>query len=91
MCDKNNEKEGILTPFHSMMHALEDSFSIVMYSGTHDNSMLNDCVHRNHDFSLILKKGMGVMSYEALSHSGAKSRVGPNGLVKLDLRLFMYL
>ena len=91
MCDKNKKKEGIPTPSYSMMHALEDGFSIVMYSGTHDTNMYNGCVHRNHAVRLILKKGQGVMWHEALYHSRAKSRDSLIGLVKPDLRLFMYL
>ena len=62
------------------MHALEDGFSIVMYSGTHDTNMYNGCVHRNHDFRLILKKGMGAMWHEALYNSG-----GNQETVLLDL------
>ena len=74
-----------------MMHALEDGFSIVMYSGTHDTNMFNGCVHRNNAVRLILNKGMRVMLYEALYHSGGKPRDSDIGLVKPDLRLFMYL
>ena len=74
-----------------MMHTLEDRFSIMMCTCTHDTHKFNDCFHRKHAVRLILNKGMGVMWHEALYHSGAKSRVGPSGLVKPDLRLFMYL
>ena len=91
MCDKNKKKEGIPTPSYSMMHALEYGFSIVMYSGTHDTNMFNDCVHRNHAVRLVLKKGKGVMWHEALYHSWAESRESLIGRVKSDLRLFMYL
>ena len=31
------------------------------------------------------------MWHESLYHSGAKSRAGPSGFVKTDLRLFMHL
>ena len=55
-----------------MMHALEDSFSMVMYRGTHDINMYNDCVLRNYTVRLILKKGQGDMWHEALCHSGEK-------------------
>ena len=91
MCVKNKKQEVILTPSYSMMHALEDGFSIAMYSGTHDNIMINSCVHINHAVKIILKKGQGVMWHEALYHSGDKSKVVPSGLVTPDLRLFMYL
>ena len=91
MCDNNKKKEGIPTPSYSMMHALEDGFSIVMYSGTRENNMTNSCVHRYHAVRLILKKEMGFMWYERLYHSGVKSRVGPSGIVKPDLRFVMYV
>ena len=53
MCNKNKKQEVIPTPSYLMMHALEDGFSIVMYSDTHDNNMFNGCVHRNHAVKLI--------------------------------------
>ena len=74
-----------------MIHALEDGFMILMYSGTHDTNMSNGYVQRKHTIRLILNKGMEVMSYESLYHSGTKSRVSPSGLVKADLRKFKYL
>ena len=91
MRDNDMKKEGILTPSYSMIHALEDSFIIMMYSVTHDNIMTTGCVHRNHAIKLILRKGMGGMWHERLYQSGAKSRVGPSGIVKPDLKFFMYL
>ena len=56
MCDNNKKQECIPNPSYSMMHALENVFSIVMYIGTHDTNMFNGCVHRNHAVRLILKK-----------------------------------
>ena len=57
MCDKNKKQEGIPTPSYSMIHALEDGFSIVINSDIHDINMFNSCVHRNDAIRLILKKG----------------------------------
>ena len=92
MCDKNKKQEGVPNPSYSMMHALEDSFSLVIYNGgTHDTNMFNGCVHWNHAVRLTLKKGKGAMWHETLYHSGAKSRERPIWLKKTDLRLFMYL
>ena len=91
MCNKNNKKEVILNPSYSMMHAPMDGFDIVMYRGTHDNNVSNGCVHRHHAVRLILKKRMGAMWHESLYHSGAKSRLGPSGLGKPDLRLLIYV
>ena len=34
---------------------------------------------------------MGVMCHESLYQSGENLRQGPSGLVKVDLRLFVYL
>ena len=57
MCDKNKKNRVYrLLPF-SIIPALEDGFSIVMYSGIHDTNMYNSCVHRNHAVRLILNKG----------------------------------
>ena len=53
--------------------------------------MLNGYVYRNYAVSLILNKGMGVMWHESLYHSGTKSRKNHSRLVKVDLRLLMYL
>ena len=55
-----------MNPSYSMMHVLEDGFSIVMYICTYDDIMTIGCVHRNHAARLILKKGMGIMWHELL-------------------------
>ena len=91
MCTTNKKQESIPNPLYLMMHELADGLSIMMYSGTHDTNMSNDCVHRNHTVRLILNKGMRFMRHESLYHPGAKSRQTPSRLVKVDLRLFMYL
>ena len=62
-----------------------------MYNDTHDTKMFNGCVHINYSVRLILNKGMGVIWNESLYHPGKKTRQSPSGLVKADLRLFMYL
>ena len=61
ICNINKKQKIIPNPSYSMMHALEDGFSIMMYSGIHDTIMLNGCVHRNHAVRLILKKRIGVI------------------------------
>ena len=40
---------------------------------------------------LILNKGMEVMWHESFYHSGENSKKSSSGLVKADLRIFMYL
>ena len=71
MCTNNKKQESIPNPSYSMMHALKDGFSIMMYSSTHDTQMSNGCVHRKHAVRLILNKGIRVMWHESLYHSGA--------------------
>ena len=48
MCNINKKQESIPNPSYSIMHALEDDFSIMMYSVTHDTTMFNGCVYRKH-------------------------------------------
>ena len=91
MCNINNKQESIPNHLYSMMHVLEDGFSIMMYGGTHDTNMFNGCVHRKHAVRLVLNNGIGVMRHESLYHSGAKSRQRSSGFVKANLRLFMCL
>ena len=73
MLNANNKKDSILNPSYSMMHALEDGFSIMMYSCTHVTKMCNGCVQRKNALRLILNKGMGVMWHKLLYHSVTKS------------------
>ena len=77
MLNMNKKQKSIPNISYSMMYVLEDGFSIMMYSGTRDTKMFNGCVHKNHAVSLILNKGIGVMWYESLYHSGARSRERP--------------
>ena len=56
MCNINKNKKSIPNPSYSMMHALGDSFRIMMYSGTYDTNIFNGCVHRKHAARLILNK-----------------------------------
>ena len=46
MCNIDKKQETIPNPSYSMMHALEDGFSIIIYSDTHDTNMSNSCVYR---------------------------------------------
>ena len=50
----NKKQESIPNPSSSMMHALEEGFSIMMYSCTHATEMWTGGVHRKHDVRLIL-------------------------------------
>ena len=61
MCNINKKKESIPNPSYSIMHTLEDFFSIMINSGTHDTRIFNGYVYRNNDVKLILNKGMGAM------------------------------
>ena len=85
------KQESIPNPSYSMIHILEDGFSIMMYSCTHDTKNFNGCVHRKYAIMLTLNKAMKLIWNESLYHSRAKSRQTPSGLVKADLKLFMYL
>ena len=69
MCNINKKQEIIPNPSYSMMQALEDGFSIMMYSGSHDTIMSNGCAHKKHAVSLILNKQTEALWHESLYHS----------------------
>lgn len=65
-----------------MMHALEDSFHIVMYSCTHNYTLAKSFqVCRNSSIQLILTKKENIFWQEALYHIGSKLRPDPEGNV----------
>ena len=61
----NKKQESIPNPSYSMMHAVEEKFSIMMYICTHETKMWNSCVYRKHDIRLIFAKEMVAMWHES--------------------------
>ena len=80
-------KDAILdNASYSIMHSFEESFSIILYTGTH-SSFENALIHRNHAIRLIFGNGMVVIWYKKLLHSGSKKRInagGEEGSSKVD-------
>ena len=74
------------TPSFSLMHSLEDGFSILMYSGSH-RVRLNPttCLHNYNAVRIILPEWMAIIWHESLFHAGAKSRD------TADMRFFSYV
>ena len=46
MLNVNKKQESIPNPSYSIMYALEEGFSIMMHSCTHDTEMWNSYVHK---------------------------------------------
>ena len=62
-------------PSYSMMHSLQDSFSIVLYSKTNDTELSPEmCSHQKIEVRLILPEHMVLIWNESTCHGGAKSR-----------------
>ena len=80
------------TPSYSIMHSLQEGFSILMYSGSHRVN-LHPGLHLHHcnAVKIILPPNMMIIWHEALFHAGAKSRKTPQGAHKEDLRFFSYI
>ena len=79
-------------PSFSMMHSLEDGFSIVMYSHSHRVNLESGCpLHDRCGIRIILPKWMAIIWHEGLLHSGARSRDGTLGLPLEDMRFFAYI
>ena len=57
----NKKQESIPNSSYSMMYALEEVLSVMMYSCTHETTMWNGCVHKKYAVRLILAKGMVAM------------------------------
>ena len=87
MYEELNFKEDMPTkPSYSSMHSLEDGFSILMYSGTHQLKLRPDmCLHKYNNVGIILLELMSIIWHESLSHAGAKSRDTQ------DMRFFLYM
>ena len=78
------------TPSYSIMHSLEEGFSIVMYSGTHRVNLYGPLVmHQANAVRLHLPPWMCIIWHESLYHSGAKAR--GTYPPQLDRRFFPYV
>ena len=88
-----NQKEGMPSrPSFSMMHSLEDGFSIVMYSHSHHVNLGHGCrLHDRCGIRIILPKWMAIIWHEGVLHSGARSRTGEGDLTLEDMRFFAYI
>ena len=86
--DERSFKQDMPTnPSYSLMHSLEEGFSILMYSGTHRTKLRPDmCMHKYSAVRIILPPWMAIIWHESLFHAGAKCR---NGLQ--DMRYFSYI
>ena len=79
-----------IPPSFSVMHALSDGFSIVMFSNTHNNQKKLYTIHQSMGIRLILKYGMTLVWNGFLLHCGAKSRTTKDGTHLMDTRWFNY-
>ena len=74
------------TPSFSIMHSLEEGFSILMYSGSHRVRLNpNLCLHNYNAVRIILPEWMCIIWHESLFHAGARSRQS------IDMRFFSYV
>ena len=91
--DEINLKAEIPTlPSYSIMHSLDEGFSIVMYSGSHRvNLRAGFCLHKNCGIRIILPKWMAIIWHESLYHSGGKSRTRQWVITLEVLRFFGYV
>ena len=76
-------------PSFSMLSAMKDGFSVVLYSRTH--LLLPKIIHKSQGLRLILADGMHLLFNGYLIHSGGCSRSGPQGNLLNDKRLFSYV
>ena len=91
--DEINFKAEMPTlPSYSIMHSLDEGFSIVMYSGSHRvNLRAGFCLHKNCGIRIILPKWMAIIWHESLYHSGGKSRTRQWVITLEDMRFFGYV
>ena len=74
------------TPSYSIMHSLEDGFSVLMYSGSHRVRLNpNICLHKYNAVRIILPEWMAIIWHESLFHAGTRSRNTE------DMRFFSYV
>ena len=74
------------TPSYSIMHSLEDGFSVLMYSGSHRVRLnSNICLHKYNAVRIILPEWMAIIWHESLFHAGTRSRN------TADMRFFSYV
>ena len=89
--DTSNQKNNMPSrPSYSLMHSLQEGFSIVIYSRSHKVNLCPElCLHRNCAIRLVLPPEMCLIIHEGTMYSEAKSRDTPNS--QADLRLFGYV
>lgn len=88
--DENLKRDMPPRPSYSIMHSLEEGFSIVLYSRSHRVNLSSRLhLHRNCAIRLILGPEMCLIWHEGIFHSGAKSRNTPDP--QQDLRFFSYV
>ena len=75
---------------YSLMFALEDGFSFVVFSKSHLYHPADFNIHNGMGLRIILKMGMCLIWNGSLVHAGAKSRK-QKGKHMFDMRLFQYL
>ena len=85
--DDNLTDEMPPKPSYSLMHSLQEGFSILMYSNTHRTKLRRDmCMHKCNTVRIILPEWMAIIWHESLFHAGVKFRDGLH-----DMRLFSYI
>ena len=90
--DINLKTEMPTRPSYSIMHSLEQGFSIVMYSRSHRvNLQSGFCLHNRCGIRLIFPKWMAIIWHESLYHAGGKSRTREWVITLEDLRFFGYI
>jgi hypothetical protein len=79
-------------PSYSIMHSLDEGFSIVMYSRSHCVNLRSGfCLHKRNGIRIILPKWMAIIWHESLYHAGGKSRTRHWTITLQDMRFFGYL
>ena len=83
--------DNVTPPSYSLMYALQDGFSLVLFSLTHLFPPGKYFVHNSMGVRLILAAGMLLFWNGNLLHCGGKSRKNGKGWHLYDMRLFSYL
>ena len=86
----NTVNNCTIPPSFSVMHALQDGFSLVLFSNTHNNQQKPYTINRSMGLRLKLKDGMTLIWNGYLLHCGAKSRTTIDGIHLNDTRWFNY-
>ena len=90
---RNNSDDRIIEvdkfPSDSMLSALSDGFSVVLYSRTH--KYIPKVLDKSLGVRLILSDKMNLLFHGHLIHGSAKSRINEDGVLSKDKRLFYYV